>query len=144
MARLRFGAPLAEGVLVVRCTIGFNPSMRVIVVMAVASVLILGACSSADEESNDARSSSVSDSAPSNPTLPPPVASPAEDPVQSTINAALSGLSEAEAEAAAAAAGYDVRVVSVDGEQRMTTMDYRTDRINLEIEDGQVTRAFVG
>ena len=33
-----------------------------------------------------------------------------------------------------------VRPVKVDGEARMVTMDYRTDRINVETENGKIVK----
>lgn len=115
--------------------------MPIIVLLVVAASLALGACGGSSDDGASAAQKAPSASAPS---LPPPIASPAEDPEQDTINEALAGLTQEQAEAAATAAGYTTRVVSVDGEPRMMTMDYRTDRINLEIDDDQVTRAYVG
>ncbi len=40
--------------------------------------------------------------------------------------------------------GYTARVVSVDGDVRPVTMDYRPDRINLTVVDGSVTQATQG
>lgn len=56
----------------------------------------------------------------------------------------LIGQPRGEAKAAAAAAGYEFRVLSVDGESKVGTSDYRTDRINASIEDGVVTEVSVG
>jgi hypothetical protein len=50
----------------------------------------------------------------------------------------------AEAEKATTDAGYAFRVVSVDGEPKAVTMDYREDRINAEVEDDEVVRVTVG
>ncbi|MGH3443225.1 MAG: hypothetical protein ACRDUY_14535 [Nitriliruptorales bacterium] len=54
------------------------------------------------------------------------------------------GLTEAEATDRILAAGAEPRVVSRDGEDYAVTDDYRTDRINLRIEDGIVVHADVG
>lgn len=56
----------------------------------------------------------------------------------------LIGLPIAQAKAQIADAGYEARVVSVDGDVRPVTMDYRPDRINLTIVDKVVTNATVG
>lgn len=56
----------------------------------------------------------------------------------------LVGQPRAEAKAAARDEGYEFRVLSVDGDQRPATMDYRPDRINVTIVDGTVTQAGVG
>lgn len=57
---------------------------------------------------------------------------------------ALIGLPVKRAKAQIAEAGYEARVVSVDGDVRPVTMDYRPDRINLTIVDKVVTNATVG
>ena len=56
----------------------------------------------------------------------------------------LVGLSVAEAEKATTDAGFTFRVVSVDGEPKPVTMDYREDRINAEVEDDKVVRVTIG
>jgi len=56
----------------------------------------------------------------------------------------LVGLSVADAEKATTDAGLTFRVVSVDGEPKPVTMDYRDDRINAEVEDDEVVRVTVG
>lgn len=56
----------------------------------------------------------------------------------------LLGRTRAEAKAAAQAAGYTFRVVSVDGQPRAVTMDYRPDRIDATIVKGVVTEVSVG
>lgn len=114
--------------------------MKIILLLVAAAAITLSGCGSDGDSAADSRAASPT----SAPSLPPPVSSPADDPDQNTIDEALTGRTTEEAEAAATAAGYTVRVVSVDGEPKMTTMDYRTNRINLEIEDDVVTRAFVG
>lgn len=41
-------------------------------------------------------------------------------------------------------AGYHVRIVAEDGEDFVHTMDYRTDRFNLEVVNGKVSAAYRG
>ena len=35
---------------------------------------------------------------------------------------------------------FDFRIVAVDGKSRIITMDYRLDRVNVEVEDGKITK----
>ncbi len=56
----------------------------------------------------------------------------------------LVGMPADEAEQVVIEAGFTWRVASVDGEALALTMDYRPDRINAEITDGEVTRVTVG
>ncbi len=82
----------------------------------------------------------------------PAVIEPAIDPAVGSSDAviadvdaaALVGSSEAEATEAALSKGWDVRVVSRDGEDFPITMDYRGDRVNLTIVDDVVTVSTVG
>lgn len=115
---------------------------------AAMAVLLVGCGSegSVDDASGSAAASGSASAttgggpAQSRPALPPPV----QEPDNEAVNAALLGMSQAQAEAAATEAGYTVRIASVDGEGRAMTMDYRFDRINIELEGGLVTRAYVG
>ena len=86
----------------------------------------------------------------SGPAVPPeePVA-PAPDPVADEFPLkggveALVGMTEEDATTAITLAQWTARVVARDGEQFAVTMDYRTDRVNLEIVDGVVTAATIG
>jgi len=36
------------------------------------------------------------------------------------------------------------RTVSIDGQHAVVTRDHRTDRVNLEVERGRVTKAYLG
>lgn len=56
----------------------------------------------------------------------------------------LLGMTEEAAQKSTEEAGYQFRVVSRDGKPLPTTMDLRTDRINVAIVDDQVTEATVG
>ena len=58
--------------------------------------------------------------------------------------ATLVGMPVEEAEAAAADAGYEFRVVSIDGEPGAATSDYREDRINADIDDDEVVTVTIG
>jgi hypothetical protein len=54
------------------------------------------------------------------------------------------GLSESDAEALAADKDQTVRIAGRDGECFALTMDYRSDRVNLYLEDGAVVAATIG
>ena len=49
------------------------------------------------------------------------------------------GLTEDEATAAAEACGWILRVVRRDGEDLPATLDFRPNRVNVEVTDGEVT-----
>lgn len=61
-----------------------------------------------------------------------------------TFAVGLIGLPVKQATSQIAQAGYEARVISVDGDMRPVTMDFRPDRINLTVVDGVVTMASVG
>lgn len=79
------------------------------------------------------------------PAIDEPVPS---DPVVTEVSAAeaegLIGLSESAALDTAKANGWEVRVVSRDGEDFAVTEDYRMGRVNLTIVDDMVTASTVG
>lgn len=54
------------------------------------------------------------------------------------------GLSLADAEQKAKTAGYVTRVVSIDGQPQMVTMDYSDSRLNFDIVNNKVTKVIVG
>jgi hypothetical protein len=56
----------------------------------------------------------------------------------------LTGLSESDAATAAEERGLTLRVVARDGEYFAVTKDYRTDRVNLVIDNGVVVEATIG
>lgn len=60
------------------------------------------------------------------------------------FGAGLVGLKVATARARAKAEGFEFRVVSVDGEGRSVTLDYRPDRLNATVVDGRVTEVTTG
>jgi len=82
-------------------------------------------------------------------TIEPAIDEPVpSDPTVAEIGAAeaesLVGLSETEALELAKTNGWEVRVVSRDGEDFAITMDYRADRVNLTVVDDVVTASTVG
>lgn len=77
---------------------------------------------------------------PTPPTDPPP---PESADATSTLRH-LVGLAEQEAEAHARESGLTWRVISRDGQDYPATMDYSTQRVNVTIENGIVTRATIG
>ena len=54
------------------------------------------------------------------------------------------GLPERSGAALAEKRGLRQRVVSVDGQLRPTTRDYRKDRVNFELEDGKIVKVSRG
>lgn len=60
------------------------------------------------------------------------------------FGATLIGKKVAKARAEATDEGYEFRVVSVDGESKPVTQDYRPDRLNATVVDGRVTEVTVG
>ncbi len=72
----------------------------------------------------------------------PPSSAPADcadEPTEESADELLVGLSEDEATDAAEACGWILRVVRRDGEDLATTRDFRPDRVNVEVTDGEVT-----
>lgn len=116
--------------------------VRVVGAALIVVALALGACGSDSSDSSQPERS-ASAGATGGATLPP-VTGLDDEPDQEAVNEALNGLTREQAEAAAEAAGYTVRVVREDDESYAMTMDYRTDRINIELDDGKVTRAYIG
>lgn len=67
-----------------------------------------------------------------------------ESPIPDDDASRLVGLDEKLATACAEGEGWNVRVISKDGEDFMVTADYRADRVNLTVVDGVVTTVIVG
>lgn len=105
---------------------------------AVACLILFTACASDEVAPAPPPTSSAS------PTPPPSPQSPPTQKQAQRVAREVVGMTEAEAVAAARAQGLTTRVVKRDGQEFPVTMDYRTDRINLVITDGDVTRATVG
>jgi hypothetical protein len=66
---------------------------------------------------------------------------PSDCPPEPTEESAadLVGLTEADATGAAEACGWILRVVRRDGEDQPATRDFRPNRVNVEVTDGEVT-----
>lgn len=64
---------------------------------------------------------------------------PGDEPTVETATPVLVGLTEDEAAEAAEALGWEVRVIRIDGEDQAMTMDLRPNRVNVAVEDGEVT-----
>ncbi len=60
------------------------------------------------------------------------------------VGATVVGSSEADAREAIVAAGCVMRVATRDGVSHPLTMDFRSNRINVAVDDGVVTAASVG
>lgn len=63
---------------------------------------------------------------------------------EKALNDSLAGVDAKEASDELHKNGWQVRVVSEDGQHYMVTMDYRTDRANLTLVDGKVTKIHIG
>jgi len=102
---------------------------RALVVVAVSTlVLSVTACGNTVAGSTASSSSAAS------------VASPTSTvPTEAVI-----GMTVDEATAWATEHNYTVRVVEIDGQGQPATMDYRSDRINLVVNNGVVTSAKMG
>jgi hypothetical protein len=90
---------------------------------------------------------------------PTPEKSPTPEPTSSTdfesemnnqirltqdFAATLIGMNVVEAEALAKSKGFISRITERDGESFIVTMDYRTNRVNLIVENDIITKTFVG
>ncbi len=62
-----------------------------------------------------------------------------EEPTEESADELLVGLTEAEATEAAEACGWILRVGRVDGQDRPLTLDFRPNRVTVELTDGEVT-----
>ena len=70
----------------------------------------------------------------------PPTSAPcATEPTAESADELLVGLTEDEATDAAEACGWILRVVRRDGENLPVTLDFRPNRVNVEVTDGEVT-----
>ncbi len=101
----------------------------------VAALLALTGCSSTSERGSDEVPVVKITPAPENPAD----GSPELDVLQ-----AVQGMPLDEATSYAQGVGFELRVVEIDGESLMVTEDYRTDRVNVVIENDIVTSAEIG
>ena len=94
--------------------------------------------------------SSESDVVDQSPTPEPAASTDFESEMNNQIRltqefaATLLGMNVVEAEALAKSQGFMSRIVERDGESFMITMDYRTNRVNLIVENDIITKAHVG
>ena len=115
--------------------------MKAVIVPALAAVMALTACSSQSPD-NGVTSS----------TMPTPETSSSDmqlEPSQTAIAVADEVIGMSESEAIATIEGISseqltARVVRRDDENYAITMDYRLNRINLEVDNGIVTKTFIG
>jgi hypothetical protein len=115
--------------------------MKTKIVGALIAALALTACSA---ENSDSESTSTA--------LPAPESSGSEmqfEPSETATAVSIEVIGMTEAEAIATIEGVSseqltYRVIRRDGESYPMTMDYRLDRINLEIDNGVVTKASIG
>lgn len=68
---------------------------------------------------------------------------PVNEPVNDLVNEII-GKNETESRTIANHNGYDYRVTRSDNVSYVVTCDFRTDRINVEMTDGLVTKAYFG
>jgi len=61
------------------------------------------------------------------------------NPTEESAGDVLVGLTEDDATTAAEGHGWAFRVARRDGEDLPLTMDFRPDRVNVEVTDGEVT-----
>ena len=121
--------------------------MRRLVLIALGLTLLLAGCST--------------DTSPSSAPTPSPSGSPSPSSSAQTSSPCLSGgtaevpdsapdttvylgLTEQEAKALAQDNGFITRVAARDDECLVLTMDYRSNRVNLYLVDGQVAAATIG
>ena len=119
-----------------------NTRYAIAVSVAVAVVLSLGGCS---------RSGSVESSAPDSKASATEVSGGeaamgeiTTEQIAFTDELVSNGVDEVTAAEQIESAGFTYRVVMIEGEGLPATMDYRTDRINLTLENGIVVDATWG
>lgn len=114
---------------------------RALLVLVIGTCLAVGGC--ADPDATGTPPVTPSGVQPSgNPCLGE--GGPAEPPDAGPDTDQYLGLTEQQAKDLAKDNGFTVRVAGRDGECYALTMDYRTDRVNVYLEDGTVTAATIG
>lgn len=112
-------------------------------ILVLGVCLAVGACGDDDPDAAGAPTASPTDSGPSgSPCLGG--GGPAEPSDAGPDTDQYLGLTEQEAEKLAKDNAFTIRVAGRDGECYALTMDYRTDRVNVYLEDGTVTAATIG
>ncbi len=76
--------------------------------------------------------------------IKPAPAAPSDETLEGDVLQAVIGMSLDEATSYTQRAGFELRLVEIDGEPLITTKDYRTDRVNVVIENNFVTSAEIG
>jgi len=69
----------------------------------------------------------------------PGTATPADEPTVESATDVVVGLIEDDAATAAEDHGWTMRVTRRDGQDLPVTLDFRPDRVNVEVTDGEVT-----
>jgi hypothetical protein len=108
---------------------------------ALAALLAVGLVACGDDEPSQPTEPAVTEpfeSGPESGSSGPGDSGAADGPSAAEAAEALVGLSEADAEAAATQQGWVLRVVRRDGEDLAATADFRPDRVNVEVTDGEV------
>jgi hypothetical protein len=103
-------------------------------VAALAVAITFGAAACGDDGPNASNDSATTEAPDGTAEVPE-----AGGPTVETATLVLVGLTEDEATEAAEALGWEVRVIRRDGEDLPMTMDLRTNRVNVEVTDGEVT-----
>jgi hypothetical protein len=110
-------------------------------VAALAVAITFGAAACSDDSPNasidsDTTEASETTEAPGG-TAEAPAA--VAEPTVETATPVLVGLTEAEATDASEALGWELRVIRREGEDLPMTADFRQNRVNVEVTDGEVT-----
>jgi hypothetical protein len=112
---------------------------RTLVAIAMTALLVVTAAACGDDD--DAASDTTESESTARDSGAPSGSDPTDCPPEPTDESAsaLVGLTEDEATEAAEACGWILRVVRRDGEDLPATRDFRPNRVNVEVTDGEVT-----
>jgi hypothetical protein len=112
-----------------------TPHRFTLLTILAAALLVLPGCSSSSEgESKEVPVVKIT----------PAPENPADGSPELDVLQAVQGMPLDEATSYAQGVGFELRVVEIDGESLMVTEDYRTDRVNVVIENDIVTSAEIG